>query len=121
MAPIAPPTVAVNHPAKVPPMMSPNKSMMGTKRRRVFSFSTMGTFSPPPGGMASLCITPMIRTVAHSARAVASPGMMPPIRAVPTFMVMGDIRQYMMMAMDGGINVDNAPDAAIQPNEYFLL
>ena len=32
-------------------------------------------------------------------------------------MVMGEIRQYIMIAMEGGISVDRAPEAAMQPME----
>ena len=77
----------------------------------------MGTFSPEAGGMEPGLMRPMIRTVTHSRMAVKRPGMTPPIRAVPTLMVMGEIRQYIMIAMDGGISVDSAPEAAIQPME----
>ena len=94
---------------------------MGISRVSVFNFSFMGTFSPPPGGIASGWIRPMIRIVTQSMKATKSPGITPHINAVPTLMVMGEIIQYMMIAIDGGINVDNAPDAAIHPREYFLL
>ena len=81
------------------------------------SFSFRGSFSPEAGGMEPGLIRPMIRTVTHRRIAVRMPGITPPIRAVPTLMVMGEIRQYIMIAMDGGIRVDSAPEAAIQPME----
>ena len=85
------------------------------------SFSTMGTLGPPPGGMLPLEKAPMSRTVIARATAVNRPGPTPHISAVPTFMVMGEIMQYMMIAMEGGISVESAPDAAMQPREYLRL
>ena len=120
-APTAPPTVAVNQPAKVPPMIRPNRQRIGMSRRRDFIFSETGILGPPPGGMEPGLTRPMMRTVTHRATAVMMPGMMPPIRAVPTLMVTGATRQNMIMPMEGGIRVDRAPEAATQPREYLRL
>ena len=114
---MAPPTVAVNQPAKVPPMMIPNRQRIGIRRRRLAILSFTGVFSPDAGGIVPGLNRPMRRTVTHSRIAVTRPGITPPIRAVPTLMVMGEIRQYIMIAMEGGISVDRAPEAAMQPME----
>ena len=39
---------------------------------------------------------------------------------MPTLMVMGEIRQYMMITIEGGIRVLRAPEAAIQPMDCLL-
>lgn len=97
--------------------MMPNRHRIGIKSRRLLSFSFMGTFSPEAGGIVPGLKRPISRTVTQSRIAVKMPGITPPMRAVPTLMVMGEIRQYIMIAIEGGISVDRAPEAAIQPME----